>query len=440
NTPHIIDCISYHPIMQSELDNPANGMKALKHLKQTSSLLNTMKDLHLLQSQTNYVEFGAGKGQLSHWIKTTLNDSTDNLFLLVDRGTNRYKFDSKSSEDGTHFERLRIDIEHLDLDKVPSLKDNRRSIVAVSKHLCGAATDLSLRCLMKIVTSNTSTEKQEVRTTPYVNSHEINLSQKNESAPAEIQELPTDVFTGKKLSHTNLPTGNQGYNDRTSKVSSDNKDVCASMSHEYHDIQTSASTEPIDNELLNTEGNPSRLNGIVIALCCHHKCLWRNYVGKDFFKCQGLTTKDFNVISLLTSWATCAIKKQQLNSVEDPVLHSNSSDSKVLDTSQAENVPEDNPHVTQSKCERCKSTNLSTRSCERNSEDVTGTSQNAFDKDKEGEYWEIDEREQIGKMCKRLIDIGRIKYLQSHGFNVQLGHYVTPSVSLENVVLMASPK
>eukprot|EP00295_Goniomonas_pacifica_P022618 CAMPEP_0175940168 /NCGR_PEP_ID=MMETSP0108-20121206/23647_1 /TAXON_ID=195067 ORGANISM="Goniomonas pacifica, Strain CCMP1869" /NCGR_SAMPLE_ID=MMETSP0108 /ASSEMBLY_ACC=CAM_ASM_000204 /LENGTH=210 /DNA_ID=CAMNT_0017264591 /DNA_START=15 /DNA_END=647 /DNA_ORIENTATION=+ len=44
------------------------------------------------------------------------------------------------------FERLRrVDIRHLNLSKVPGLTG--LNVTAVSKHLCGGATDLSLRCL-----------------------------------------------------------------------------------------------------------------------------------------------------------------------------------------------------------------------------------------------------------------------------------------------------
>ena len=38
------------------------------------------------------------------------------------------------------YERLKIDIEHLCLGKVPSISANDTPLVAYSKHLCGAAT------------------------------------------------------------------------------------------------------------------------------------------------------------------------------------------------------------------------------------------------------------------------------------------------------------
>ena len=53
-------------------------------------------------------------------------------------------------------------------------------------------------------------------------------------------------------------------------------------------------------------------------------------------------------------------------------------------------------------------------------------------------FWSSDEREMIGLMSKRIIDIGRTQYLQSIGYNANLAIYVTKDTSLENVMLIAS--
>lgn len=52
----------------------------------------------------------------------------------------------------------------------------------------------------------------------------------------------------------------------------------------------------------------------------------------------------------------------------------------------------------------------------------------------------VSEREEIGRQCKRVIDAGRLKYLESHDFTARLAFYVDSSVSLENAVLLAKPK
>lgn len=50
-----------------------------------------MERLHLLEPGNCFVEFGAGRGKLSHWVDIALQDSKDVHFLLVERATTRFK-------------------------------------------------------------------------------------------------------------------------------------------------------------------------------------------------------------------------------------------------------------------------------------------------------------------------------------------------------------
>lgn len=130
-----------------------------KHILQQSSLVGAMDEAGLLTPDCFYVEFGCGKAELSRIVNTCMlhqyptAESTTYGFGFVDRGVNRMKLDSKIVKDcaGTklspHVKRSRIDIEHLDLDvflqSTPASK-----LVAISKHLCGAATDLTLKLIL----------------------------------------------------------------------------------------------------------------------------------------------------------------------------------------------------------------------------------------------------------------------------------------------------
>lgn len=51
----------------------------------------------------------------------------------------------------------------------------------------------------------------------------------------------------------------------------------------------------------------------------------------------------------------------------------------------------------------------------------------------------VEERKEIGCLCKRLIDHGRIEYLQQQGYQAALQYYTESAVSLENVLLTAVP-
>ncbi|MED6292342.1 hypothetical protein CHARACLAT_032843, partial [Characodon lateralis] len=98
-----------HPILQEELLNPMNGDSAHKHLKQQASILGHLQELGLLKRGHCFVEFGAGRGKLSHWIHKALknpenpeiceyqkiiNDPEtfeDLQLLLVERSSTRFK-------------------------------------------------------------------------------------------------------------------------------------------------------------------------------------------------------------------------------------------------------------------------------------------------------------------------------------------------------------
>lgn len=49
----------------------------------------------------------------------------------------------------------------------------------------------------------------------------------------------------------------------------------------------------------------------------------------------------------------------------------------------------------------------------------------------------LEEREEVGRMCKRILDQGRVELLHQNGFEVERFCYVDPSVSLENVAILA---
>lgn len=51
----------------------------------------------------------------------------------------------------------------------------------------------------------------------------------------------------------------------------------------------------------------------------------------------------------------------------------------------------------------------------------------------------VEERKELGCLCKRLIDHGRIEYLQQQGYKAALQYYTEAAVSLENVLLTAVP-
>ncbi|NWX85127.1 TRM13 enzyme, partial [Nothoprocta pentlandii] len=336
---HHKEQILSHQVLQEALNDPKNGESAFKHLKQQASILGNMEKLHLLGPGRCFVEFGAGRGRLSHWVDIALQNAESVHFLLVERATTRFKVDGKHKRSDSIFERLQVDIQHLCLNKVPILEKKNLPVVGIGKHLCGAATDLALRCLVESYTTTSDGENEE----PVLK-----------------------------------------------RFKSDTTEV--------------ASNSCPDNER-NEEGtleNSKTVAGIVIALCCHHRCDWTHYVGKEFFKSVGLGPVEFHYYQRMSSWATCGMRE----SMNKSSMNDEESGDQTNNTEEHEQ--------TYSK-----------------TEDGSDTLQGLLT---------VEERKEIGCLCKLMIDHGRIEYLQQRGFKADLQYYTESSVSLENVLLTAVPR
>ena len=278
-------CYLTHLSMKAELTDANNGETARKHLLQQASLIGHIHKALSSCNDATFIEFGAGRGKLSHWVQKSLPGSAVNTdFIVVDRSACRYKYDSYHKSAGPVFRRLFIDIEHLCLSKVDGIKIGSH-IVGYCKHLCGAATDLAISCLMNTLGSSA-------------------------------------------------------------------------------------------HSLLN------RPTALVMAPCCHHECTWSAYVGRDFFETQlQFSSVDFHAISLLTSWKTCGMKYE----TKPEHIQSDLSLLPLRD-------------------------------------------------------WPAFHKEDIGYKCKRLIDMGRVSWLRNNGMQTELLTYVPQNVTVENVVIVATPK
>ncbi|CCG84368.1 protein of unknown function [Taphrina deformans PYCC 5710] len=140
----------------------------LKHTQQQASLIGQLSKLGCLGNADIYIEWGAGKGELSYFLYQALpprDKATD--FLLIDRDAGRLKFDSRimkkaqsqGQDDLVNIVRHKVDIAHIDLAKMievefPGITDP--IICSISKHLCGSATDLTLSCLRSYSTSRST--------------------------------------------------------------------------------------------------------------------------------------------------------------------------------------------------------------------------------------------------------------------------------------------
>nr|XP_043621764.1 tRNA:m(4)X modification enzyme TRM13 [Erigeron canadensis] len=130
-----------------------------KHVIQQASILGNLERLGALKSPSidsngeqfpsadssdtpAVVEFGAGRGYLTQMLADCYGVSK---VFLIERKSYKLKADrSLRQKESLILERLRIDIEDLNLNAIVSLQG--LPYLAIGKHLCGPATDMTIRC------------------------------------------------------------------------------------------------------------------------------------------------------------------------------------------------------------------------------------------------------------------------------------------------------
>lgn len=380
------------PLVDTLTENP----NLRKELLQQASLIGQLASKELLKGTSWFVELGAGKGKLSHWVKKACTcwksnsedqsegDSTVPAFLLVDRSSVRYKMDCFHKEDsgGSHFKRIKVDIADLCLGKVSAIKGNN-SIVVMGKHLCGGATDLGIRCAVDSL--------------------------------AMAADISTDSDNSAlKQSDANINKSRQC----DSRISREN-------------LEPPLKSQRLEDVLKGRESKQRLPKGIMIALCCHHRCTWDSYVGQEYMHNCGVTPTEFDLLTRLSSWATCArgkaTKKTQRKTKEEEMTaeeNSNRTTSDIDHNQQNDTGPSQVPKEDITDQESLEDHTASDM--------VSSHISQGF---REG--LSVSAREEVGRMCKRIIDMGRLHYLRSKGMTSSLQEYVSDEVTPENVVLLA---
>lgn len=77
-----------------------------------------------------------------------------------------------------------------------------------------------------------------------------------------------------------------------------------------------------------SSGSKFNVNGMVVAFCCHHRCEYTPYVGKDYLeKTCGFSQSEFSILCSIASWATCGSgKSRTLKITEDKTENKDKSD------------------------------------------------------------------------------------------------------------------
>nr|XP_034172109.1 tRNA:m(4)X modification enzyme TRM13 homolog isoform X2 [Osmia lignaria] len=279
--PQFPEVVRTHKVLSDKINDESYGKTIKKHMLQNSSLLSHLEDAGLVQDNTCFIEFGAGKGKLTYWLGQMIKNKKNSCIVLIDRSSHRHKSDNKLKNEQSPLviKRIRADIADLKLNEITEIQKFECK-VGIAKHLCGTATDLTVSCL--------------------------------------VQAMQND------------PKCN--------------------------------------------------VTGLIIAFCCHHRCEYASYVGKNYLKQCGFTPNEFTILCSIASWATCGYGLSNITKTSN----------------------------------NCRDTRTNTR--------ILTSS----------------ERENIGRKVKALLNWGRLEYLKSVGFQSNLIYYTTTDVSLENMCIVAT--
>jgi len=248
--------INDHAVVRREINKhleEAKGQKSVgtaRHLEQQASLIGGMAKEGLIQDGCCYIEFGAGRGKLLHWLGQAAKElaaggasavpgqagKSTSDYLAIDRSNTRLNFDRfHQNTPHSRLERVLIDIEHLVLGKVPLVQNSTKPLVLLGKHLCGAATDLSLTCSM---------QPRGPRGDPGT-----------DAAPAATAADEAAVTT---------PAPDAGGG--TGAAASKRRRVDGEGTEAVAAVAAAAASSSCDD-----------VHGVMIALCCHQVCEWHRY-------------------------------------------------------------------------------------------------------------------------------------------------------------------
>ena len=101
------------------------------------------------------------------------------------------------------------------------------------------------------------------------------------------------------------------------KVIAIGKHLCGAAT----DLAINSLVNFVRNSVSKTEQNINKnkhVLGMMIALCCHHRCSWKTFAGKKYLlENYGFSPNEFTLLCGLSSWATCGTGKPRNKGNQD---------------------------------------------------------------------------------------------------------------------------
>ena len=158
-------------------------------------------------------------------------------------------------------------------------------------------------------TAHLTTDQQNASsssTGPDPISHETVDSRTEHSSSTDISS-DTSALASQSSNSTSVTNVN---NDHSESACDKPSLVQQTLSQEVHPEEAPSLEikEVPSNDMKERHLEASPLKGIVMALCCHHQCSWKAYVGKRFLQDLGISERQYMAMVRMTSWATCGSK------------------------------------------------------------------------------------------------------------------------------------
>ncbi len=226
-----------------ESNNVTSEAKA-RHVIQQASLVSHLNRRGLLYNRSTCVEMGAGRGTLGQAVHLAFPKAR---VMLVERSGVKFKADApfRRTGEGSYFERYRLDIRDLwikGLALPSSVAAQSPPLVFMGKHVCGVATDLSLRAVANFLQAADETKTR--------NEGKVDEEVIEEGATTALADIDK-----------------------------------ANGTREKQEIKEDVNV------------------GVVIATCCYHVCNYDDYVGMETWENElKLTRADFEVAQKSACW------------------------------------------------------------------------------------------------------------------------------------------
>jgi len=425
------------------------GRKKAKHGTQHAAMLHVIRTLSASE-ECAYVELGAGKAGLSQALSEAQPRAT---YVLVDWAKPQNSADSSMRDRGVRIVRYKLDLRHFWMRGVPELWPPPTTTTTPTP----TPTPQQQQQQPQPQPQPPQPPQPRAAEVPMAlssNDEDATLCHQNDATRGASASMG---FDGRRwLRDLELPPLDAHRLDAAvvGKVEAE-APVCAVVGIAKH--LCGCATDFALHSIVSAATVPARenpaLSGVVIATCCHHKCSWGTYCNRPFFEELGISAEDFQLLTVISSWATSGAADGGAGSGDRGGLGLNARDD-------AANAPYNAPIAPNAAADAqhgAPNAQHDALIAPNAAADAQHGAPNAqHDASLLGEHENADPeaaqlgalldgridaptRRQLGRMCKRLLDTGRLRYLAQHGYSVRLQTYVDEIVSPENMLIVAQP-